>query len=72
MEPGDLDSDHPGELDGGGVLLFSENSLGRIGMTAIATQSYFLKLPARVFVFEVDLEMKIDIQAIKGVGEGKH
>ncbi len=36
---GERDSDHPGELDGGGVLLFSENSLGRIGMTAIAMQS---------------------------------
>jgi hypothetical protein len=59
-------------LDGGGVLLFSENSLGRIGMTANATQSYFLNQPARVFVFEVDLEMNIDIQAVKGVREGVH
>jgi hypothetical protein len=59
-------------LDGGGVLLFSENSLVRIGMTARATQSYFFKQPARVFVFEVDLEMIIDIQAVKGVREGEY
>jgi len=42
--PGELNPDHPGELDGGGVLLFSENSPGRIGMTAIAKQSYFFEI----------------------------
>jgi hypothetical protein len=65
---------HPGELNGGGVLPFSESSPDRIGVTATARQSIllnFLKQPARVFDLEVDLEMKVDIQAIKGVSGGE-
>jgi hypothetical protein len=48
------DSNHPGELDGGGVLLFSENSLDQFGMTAIAICGLYFNQPTRVFVLEVD------------------
>ena len=50
--------DHPGELDGGGVLLSSENPLDCTGETAIAER---LKQPVRV----IDLKRIVDIQKIK-------
>lgn len=40
--PNELISNHPGELNGGGVLPFSEKLPDRIGMTATATQFVLL------------------------------
>jgi len=40
--PSELISDHPGELNGGGVLPFSEKLPDRTRMTATATQFVLL------------------------------
>ena len=63
----EIDSDHPGELNGGGVLLFSENPLDRIGMTATGPKQSILNQPVRVM--DMSLSLKNDIQEIKGVRE---
>lgn len=51
--------DHPGELDGSGVLLSSENPLVQTGKTATAERTVE---PLRV----LDLKLEVDIQQIKG------
>jgi hypothetical protein len=58
-EVGEIDLDHPGELDGGGCCFLLRIPWNNTDMTATAER---LLQPMRV----MDLKLKVDIQVIKG------